>query len=415
MFRAALGSLLTLALTLSVSSAADWPQFLGPTRDGVSPEKVAPWAGPLKPAWKVPVGEAHSSPVVAGGLVYAFYQPTGKDADALAAFDADTGERKWEKSYDRPAFKPLFGNGPRGTPVVANGKVFTLGGTGVLAAWDAKSGELLWKVDALKEFKAKNLFFGTSTSPLVEGDKVLVNVGGKGAGVVAFNAADGKPAWQATDDPASYASPIAVGEGADRQFVFLTGANLLGLTPKGEKAWSFPFTALVGAGRLIESSTTPLKAGDLIVGGSVTEGSVALKVTRTGEKWAAEKVWLNPELTCYFSTPVLAGKHLYMVNGSASLTNASITLRCVELATGKPTWEKKNVGKYHAAIVRTGDGKLLMLDDAGGLSLFDADPTGYKELAKAKVCGPTWAHPALVGGKLYLRDEKELICVPLGK
>ena len=408
MLRAALGSLLTLALSLTVASAADWPQFLGPTRDNVSPETVAPWAGDLKPLWTQPVGDSHSSPVVAGGRVYAFYQPKGKNADALAAFDAATGKRVWEKSYDREKFSPMFGNGPRATPVVAGGRVFTLGGTGILAAWDAKTGELQWKVEALKDFKAPNLFFGTSTSPLVEGDTVVVNVGGKGAGVVAFGASSGKPVWKATDDAASYASPIAIGDGADRQLVFLTGANILSLSPLGEKRWAFPFKDLLN-----ESSTTPLKIDDRIFGSSVTAGSVMLKMVTKDGKPAVEQVWKKPELTCYFSTPVVAGKHLYMVNGALSFKDPSITLRCVEVETGKVTWEKKKVGKYHAAILRTGDGKLLMLDDFGNLSLFEADPTGYKELAKSKVCGPTWAHPALVGGKLYLRDETDLICVPL--
>src|SRR5262245_65654746 len=168
---AALSLTLTLALTLS---AADWPQFLGPNRNGTTPEEVAPWKGELKPLWKKPVGEAHSSPVVAGGVVYAFYQPAGKNADALAAFDAKTGELKWEKSYDRAEFKPLFGNGPRSTPAVSGGKVFTYSGLGILACWDAKTGELAWKVEPLKDFKTGNPFFGTSTSPIVIGDKVIV-------------------------------------------------------------------------------------------------------------------------------------------------------------------------------------------------------------------------------------------------
>ena len=142
-----------------------------PNRDGTTPEAVAPWKGDLKALWKKPVGEAHSSPVVAEGVVYAFYQPKGKNADALAAFDAKTGEMKWEKSYDRQKFNPLFGNGPRATPLVGGGKVYTLGGTGILACWDAKTGDIAWKVDTLKEFKAKNLFFGISTSPLMVGEK----------------------------------------------------------------------------------------------------------------------------------------------------------------------------------------------------------------------------------------------------
>ncbi|AWM40939.1 Quinohemoprotein alcohol dehydrogenase ADH-IIG precursor [Gemmata obscuriglobus] len=404
---AALALAFAPALTLS---AADWPQFLGPNRDGSTPESVAPWAAPLKPLWKQPVGEAHSSPVVADGLVYAFYQPKGKNADALAAFDAKTGELKWEKSYDRAEFKPLFGNGPRGTPAVSNGKVFTYGGTGIAACWDAKTGALEWKVDTLKEFNAKNLFFGVSTSPLVVNDQVILLVGGKGAGVVALEAKTGKPAWKATDEAASYSSPVRAG----KQLVFLTGGNLLGLSETGEKLWAVPFEGKVGD--LIESSATPLVVGDLVIGSTVTGGAIGLKVTESGGKYATKQEWFSKPLTCYFSTPVAVGDYLYMVNGTVSFSNPTITLRCVELKTGKVAWEKKNVGKYHAAIVKCGPaGKetLLMLDDAGAVTLFEANPKEFKELAKSKACGNTWAHPALVDGRLYLRDEKELLCFEL--
>ncbi|VTS02364.1 Pyrrolo-quinoline quinone OS=Pedosphaera parvula (strain Ellin514) GN=Cflav_PD4382 PE=4 SV=1: PQQ_2 [Gemmata massiliana] len=399
-FLAALALAFVPALSLS---AADWPQFLGLNRDNSTTEPVAPWEGTLKPVWTKPVGEAHSSPVVAGGVVYAFYQPKGKNADALAAFDAKTGDLKWEKSYDRPEFKPLFGNGPRGTPSVSGDKVFTYGGTGILASWDAKTGETDWKVDALKEFGAKNLFFGTSASPLVAGDKVIALVGGKGAGIVALDAKTGKTAWKATDDPSSYASPTVINE----QIVALTGSHVRGVGLDGKPLWEVPFRD-----KLNESSTTPLSAGGLIFASSVTAGSITVKVTDN----KAEKAWENKALTCYFSTPVVVGDYLYMVNGMASLTNASITLRCVELKTGKVAWEKKNVGKYHAAILRCGPaGKetLLMLDDNGFLSLFEANPKEFKELARSNVCGTTWAHPALVDGKLYLRDEKELFCFDL--
>jgi outer membrane protein assembly factor BamB len=405
MTRLAFASLLLIATT---AMAADWPQFLGPNRDSASSEKVAAWTGPLKAAWSVPVGNAHSSPVVSGGTVFAFHQPKGKDADALAAFDAKTGDKLWEKSYDRAKFNPPFGSGPRSTPAVSGGKVFTLGGTGILAAWDAKTGDILWKVDTLKDFKAPNLFFGISSSPLVEGDTVVIQVGGKGAGLVAFDVGTGKVKWQATSDPNSYASPVAVGSGSDRQILALTGSNLRSLSTDGKELWAVPFKDLLN-----ESSTSPVKVGDFVIGSSVTAGSIGLKLKKDGEKWAAEQVWKKGDLTCYFSTPVAVGKHLYMLNGKASLTDASITLRCVELETGKVLWEKPKIGRYHAAIIRTADDKLLMLDDNGSLTLFAADPKEYKELAKSKVCGPTWAHPALVDGKVFLRDEKNLVCIPL--
>ncbi len=397
---------LTLAFTFALS-AADWPQFLGPNRDNTTSETVEPWKGDLKPLWKMPVGESHSSPVVAGGIVYAFYQPKGKNADALAAFDAAKGELLWEKSYERPEFKPLFGNGPRSTPAVSGGSVFTLGGTGILACWNAKTGEIVWKVDTLKEFEAKNLFFGISTSPIVVDDKVIVMVGGKGAGVVAFEAKTGKTAWKATDDPASYSSPAYV----DGQLLFLTGSNLRALSASGDKLWEVPFKD-----KLNESSTTPIMADKLVVASSVTAGSIAERVTKTDGKLSVEQAWKNEKLTCYFSTPVVVGKYLYMVNGAATLVNASITLRCVELETGKVAWEQTGVGKYHAAIMRCGAAgkeQLLMLDDTGFLTLFEPNPKEYKPLVRTKVCGKTWAHPALVDGKLYLRDDNDLMCIPL--
>ena len=400
---------LTLALALTLQ-AADWPQFLGPNRDSTSSDKVEPWKGDLKTAWKQPVGDGHSSPVVANGVVYAFYQPKGKNADALAAFEAATGKPLWEKSYDRPEFKPPFGSGPRSTPSIDGGKVYTLGGTGILTCWDAKTGDIVWTADTLKQFEAKNLFFGISTSPLVEGNTVVVMVGGKGAGIVAFEKATGKVAWKATDDPASYSSPVAVGTEKNRQLLFLTGSNLRGLSPDGRELWAVPFKD-----KLNESSTSPVKVGNTVIGSSVTAGSLAVTFAAnpTPGKITTEMLWKDDKLTCYFSTPVAVGDYLYMVNGVASLTNASITLRCVETKTGKVMWEKPKIGKYHAALIRTGNGKLLMLDDNGFLILLDPNEKEYKELARAKVCGPTWAHPALVGNKVYLRDEKELICVDL--
>jgi outer membrane protein assembly factor BamB len=403
---------LTFGLLLALpaaASAADWPQFLGPNRDNTTAEQVAPWTGEPTVAWKRPIGDAHSSPVVADGVVYAFHQPKGTNADALTAFDAVTGEQKWEQSYEREKFDPPFGPGPRGTPAVVGSKVYTLGGTGILACWDAANGgKLVWKVDTLKDFNVENLVFGVSTSPLVAGGKVFVNVGGKGAGIVAFDADTGKVVWKATDDAASYASPILIQAGGAEQVVFNTRINLRGLDPaNGDVFWTYPFRDPT-----LESATTPLRTDDLLIGSSVKLGSVALKLTERDNKPAVEPVWKKEELNCYFSTPVAVGKHLYMLNGILSIT-PSITLRCIEAETGRILWERPKVGSYHAALIRTGDDKLIMLDDTGHLTMFAADPAGYKELARSKVCGPTWAHPALVDGKLYIRDEKELICLDM--
>ena len=394
-----------LALTLALAApltAADWPQFLGPNRDGSSPEPAPAWGtGPTR-VWTQPVGDAHSSPVVAGGVVYAFFKPAGRDADALAAFDAATGDKKWERSYPRAAFTPPFGVGPRSTPAVSNGKVFTLGNTGVLACWNAANGDIHWSVDTLKEFETKNLFFGVSTSPLVVGDKVVVMVGGKNAGVVAFEAATGKVAWRATDDPASYSSPTLIGTGAAAQIVVLTGTNLRGLSTDGKELWAVPFKDLLN-----ESSTTPVIAGDVVVASSVTAGSIGVKLGTADGKPTATQIWKNDELTCYFSTPVVVGPHAYMVTGVGSLTRRPTSvLRCVEVATGKVLWTQPNVGKYHAALLKTAGDDLFLFDDAGKVTRFRPDPAGFKPGETATVSGPTWSHPALAGGRLYVRDDK---------
>jgi len=386
-------------------AAADWPQWLGPRRDGSSPEIVAPWKQSPKTLWTQSVGEGHSAPIVAGGKVFVFTKVADKDDEQVEAFDAATGKPLWRQSCQRGAFKGLFGNGPRGTPTVAGGKVYTFGITGVLTCLSADYGAHVWHVDTLKEYKAANLFFGVSCSPLVDGDLVLVNVGGQGASIVAFDKNTGKEVWKALDDKASYSSPIAIGAGDQRQLVFLTAKGLVGLAPKdGKTLWQFPFQDAIN-----ESSTTPVLVGDTLIGSSITLGSVGLKLD--GDK--VTKQWLNPDLSCYFSTPVAVGKdQLYMVTGSILAKQAM--LHCVDPATGKKLWTRKDkVGTYHATLLRTGDNKLLLLEESGNLILMDPNPKQYRELARAKICGNTWAHPALANGRLYVRDGKELVCVQM--
>ncbi len=401
-------ALVVFLMTAPFAQAADWPQWLGPERDGSSTETVAPWKGALKTVWKEPVGEGHSSPVIAGGKVYLFFKVKDKNEEQLEAFDAATGKRLWQKSYDRGNFKSLFGNGPRATPTVTGGKVYTFGITGILTCFDADKGDQLWQVDTLKQYGAKNLFFGASCSPLVEEDRALLNVGGKGASIVAFDKNSGKELWKVLDDKASYSSPIAIGKGTERQAVFLTAEGLVAVSPKdGKVFWQSAFKDA-----LSESSTTPVFTGGMVIGSSITLGTLGLK-------WDGDKVtrqWVNDELTCYFSTPIgVGGTHLYLVTGTKPpALNIQAKLHCLELRTGRTMWTRKDkVGNYHASLLRTGDNKLLLLEEGGDLVLVDPDPKEYRELARAKICGHTWAHPALSNGRLYVRDDKELVCVEL--
>ena len=406
-----LRALVVMLLAAPLALAGDWPGWLGPKRDGSSEEVVKPWQQPLKVLWRVPVGEGHSSPIVADGRVFLHTRVAGQNAEAVAAYDAETGKPVWEKTYDRAPFNNIFGTGPRATPTVVAGKLYTNGVTGVLSCFDAKTGDIVWQVDTLKQYQAPNLFFGMSSSPLIEGDKVLVNVGGKGASIVAFDKDTGKERWKALDDKASYSSGIALGKGDNRQVVFLTAKGLASLAPEdGRVFWQHPLVD-----KLSESSTTPVVAGDLLFASSITVGGLGLTLTEDGGKPAAKEAWMKPELNCYFSTPVAVGpKHLYVVTGTKPPALVSTaTLRCVETATGKELWKRDRVGTYHASLLRTGDDKLLLVEEAGSLVLLEPDPAGYKELARSRISGNTWAHPALANGRLYLRDNKELICVQL--
>lgn len=404
-------SLAVLMLSTGPGFAGDWPQWLGPHRDNSSPEKIAPWKTAPKVLWRQPIGEGNSSPVVADGRVFIHAKISGMDEEELSAFDAESGKKLWNIHYVRAAFKSLYGNGPRATPAVFGNHIYTFGITGVLSCFDVTNGKPVWHIDTLKDFHGANLIFGMSCSPLVDGDKVLVNVGVKGASVVAFNKDSGKVLWKSQDDGASYASGIVFESEKQRQLVFLTGKGLVSLSPSdGRLLWRFP---LVDA--LLESSTTPVKAGNVLVASSITYGSVGLRLQSNDGKPEVKQLWKNDALTCYFSTPVSVGSdHIYMVTGAKPLTfKTGATLHCIELKSGKETWQMPKVGQYHASLLRTGNDKLLMLEDSGSLVLLDPNPTAYRELARSSVSGPTWAHPALSNGRLYVRDEKEIICMQL--
>jgi outer membrane protein assembly factor BamB len=395
-------SLLLSLCVLSSAAAADWPQWRGAGRDGVSPETVAAWPEDGPPVkWKHPFGEGHSSPVVADGKVFVLSK--SGDDEVVTALDAATGERKWEHKYPAP-FTNQFGNGPRGTPTYDAGKLYTLGATGKLHCFDAATGKVIWSVDTFAEFRATNLFFGVSTSPLVDGPRLLVNVGGKGASVVAFDKADGKVLWKAGDDRASYASPqIVRTPAAGTQVVFVTFREVLSVAPAdGKVLWKIPLKT-----RNDENAVTPLAFGDTVIVSSVSGGLLALRPTPADGVHGVETVWHNKDVSCYFSSPVLVGGRIFAVHG------APAKLTCLDAATGKVLWSEPNIGLLHASLLAAGD-HLLMLNDVGKLYLLDARGRKYRELADpVKVCAATWVHPALADGRLYVKDAVELRCLEM--
>ena len=409
-------ALLVLLLTSSLAAAGDWPQWLGPNRDGASAETINPWKEAPKTVWSVPVGEGYSVPVVGSGRVFVHARVAGKDEEELLALDAATGKQLWRTAYSRAPYSSIINNGPQATPCVVRGRVYTFGITGVLGCFEAETGKEIWKVDTPKQLKGRVPQFGMTCSPLVVGNRVLVAVGGKGSAVVAFDTDTGEVAWKSLDGPISTASPIVYLNRAKKgmaslEAVFINGRSLVALNPfDGEVSWEYPLSD-----QAVGTAPSPVVAGDVLLASTVKAGGIGVKLTHEDGKTTADGAWKNADLTGYFCTPLAVGKdHIYMVT-STLLPQPASTLRCIDVKTGKEAWNEPKVGIFHAGLVRIGGNRLLVLNDSGLLRLVEHDPKGYRELAKATVCGSTFVTPALANGRLYARDGKAVVCVQLGE
>jgi outer membrane protein assembly factor BamB len=410
-----LRSLLLLLLCSALAQAEDWPHWLGPFRDGSTPEKVVPWKKAPQVLWRQPVGEGFSAPVIAEGRVFHHAGIKDKDEEEVIALDARSGKKLWRATYARARFKSLIGTGPRATPAVMLNRVYTYGITGVLSCFEVDSGKLVWRVDAYKKFKAAVPKYGVCCSPLIEGNRVLVSVGGKGTAFVAFDSDSGDVLWKGLDEPASTTSPIVITyspaeQETRREVVFLSGKGLVSFSPlNGEFAWDFPLSD-----RKVDSAPTPVCVGNLILTNSVKNGGTAVRLARKKGHLTASALWKNPDLTSSFSPPVLVGKdHVCMVINKTS-PEVTVLLECIDAKTGKALWTKPKIGDHHVGLLRTGNNKLLLLTDRGILKLVDPNPKAYRELATAKVSGPTFINPALANGRLYIRDGKEVVCLDMG-
>jgi outer membrane protein assembly factor BamB len=403
--------LASVALFLLVlpASGADWPQLLGPTRDGHSTETKLSWEWPTtgpSVAWQKDVGSGWAGPVVAAGKLILFHRVG--DEEVVACLDSGTGKDVWSFKY-ATRYRDDFGfdNGPRATPTVADGKVFTLGANGELHAIDFATGNKLWGRQLLTEYGATKGYFGVACSPLFVGGKLLVNVGGKGASVVAFDPATGKELWKALDDPASYSSPTVADLSGKPAAVFLTRTGLKVLDPAtGKLLYEFPWRPRIDAS--VNAATPLVWKDEIFLTVSYSTGAVLLK-TKGAE---VEDVWSNDKsLSCQYNTPVRVGDYLYGVHGRADVGNA--ILRCVEWKTGAVKWSRPQFGVGTLIAV---DGGILALTEGGDLVRFDASPEKYQERARAKILGkPTRAAPALADGRLYARDGTKLVSVKLTK
>jgi outer membrane protein assembly factor BamB len=396
---------LFLAALTALVAAADWPQFLGPERNGTSPEKGLalswPKGGP-KLLWQRDVGEGFAGPVVSGGKLVIFHRV--KDEDLVECLDAVNGNPLWKRAT-KTSYRDQLGkgDGPRATPLVAGGRVYTLAADGRLQCLELADGKPVWHRDLAADYRVPGSYFGVGSSPVLEGDVLAVNVGGRdGAGVVGFHKDSGKELWRATDHAASYASPVAATLDGQRRLVFFTREGLAILGPTdgkvyATKRWRARFDASVNA-------ASPVVAdGHIFLSAEYGTGAVLLKVGKAGveEVWQGDRV-----LSCHYGTPVLHDGFLYGFDGRQEGGEAE--LRCVEWRTGKVRWKQ---GGFGTGSLILADGHLLILGEQGDLVVAEATPAGYREKARATLLrGPVRAQPALAEGRFYARDGGRLGC-----
>lgn len=402
--------LIALVLTALPALADDsWPQYRGPQRDGVSPATGLrfdwPEGGPPL-AWERPLGSAFSSIAVVGGRLYTMTSDADEgDAggEFLTALDAKSGAEIWRARIG-DFFSDEFGDGPRATPTVGEGTVYALGSRGTLKAIDAADGKPLWSVELSERFGSALPRWGFSMSPLIDGDLLLLEVGGgEGKAIAALDRRTGETRWTTRDGQPGYSSPIVAEIDGRHYVVFNTGNQTVGVDRDGKVRWTHE--------TLTQNYAMPLfLPPDRIVVSAVAmndPGAIALRVTHGGDEGGEAKVeelWRAPFFRNHFSSSAIHDGHIY------GFDNA--TLKCISAETGEPCWSKRGFGKGSLIIA---DGHLVVLSDQGRLIVVKASPEGYQEVASVQALdGKSWTSPTLAGGRLYLRNLTTIKSYDLG-
>jgi outer membrane protein assembly factor BamB len=438
---------LALALAALHLHAADWPEFLGPTRNGVSPETglLEKWPEKGPPIlWSKPVGTGYSAPSVRGNRLVVHHRIG--DEEIVECLEAATGDRIWRHAYSSRFIDPFgYNNGPRSTPLLTEERCYTFGAEGKLVCLDLRTGALVWERDTHKDWEVPEAFFGAGSSPILENGLLLMMVGGQpNSGMVAFDPGTGKTVWESVgeknwagapmigwpgeplvtwrtfDKQASYATPVAATLNGKRHILSLMRQGLVSLEPAtGEVNFSFWFRA-----RINESvnAANPVVVDDLVLISAAYSrmGSVLLRVKPDGK--SVEEIWRSTVLEMHWATPIYHDGFLY---GFSGRNEPDARFRCVEFKTGKLMWDRDE--SWRTRSTRTppafgrgsctlADGKLIVLGEGGLLGLFKVNPNQPEEISRVQVPQlqyPCWAGPILSNKRLYLRSEDRLVCLDL--
>ena len=395
---------LALCTFTTTLTAYDWPQGLGPDRNGISRDtqslKAWPESGPAT-AWRHRIGSGYSGPVVSGSKVIIFHRVS--DMERVEALDSTSGKVLWKRDF-KAFYRGGYNSdlGPRSTPVVSGGQIYVFGAAGDLHCLKLTTGESVWDRTLGQDYQAPDGYFGAGSSPLVIDGHVLVNVGGREAGIVAVDTNTGKTVWQATQEKASYSSPTVLHHGETQYALFITRMKALAVNPtNGKLLFSTPF----GKQGPTVNGATPLAFDNRVfLTASYQIGAQMLELASPLNPAQPLKVhWSGDDiLSSQYTTPILHDKHLFGTHGREDIGSAA--LRCVATASGKVNWEKPNFGVAHAILVKD---RFLTLNTSGQLVLIQANTEKYEELARANVSpGTTRSFPALANGQFYFRSNE---------
>ena len=397
----ALGLLVALVVSpLAQTPGAAWPQWRGPARDGVASGFTVPatWPAQLTRKWQAKVGAGHSSPVISGTRVVLHSRIENREV--VAAYDLDSGKQLWQDAVDAPyTMNPAaqgHGPGPKSTPAIAGGRVFTFGISGIFSAHDLATGKLLWRKNAPPSPPE----FGTASSPLVDGNVVIAFLGGKGAGALtAMDAATGAERWRWTGDGPAYSSPIIATFAGSKQIVVQSQTRLVGVSATDgrlmwETAIKTPFE---------QNSVTPLVVDDVLISAGLENPTIAFRVAGGAGKWTATPAWTNTDVSMYMSSPAVSGTTIYGLSNKGRGQFFAIDAK-----TGKTLWLTKGREAENASIVRAGE-YLLLATTNSELIVARPNAARYEEVKRYVVADSAmWAHPAFAGRTIIVKDVNTL-------
>ena len=395
---------LFVMFTLQVASQ-DWPQWRGPNRDGAVStfREPAAWPDVLTAQWKIDVGLGYATPLLVGDRLFVFTRQG--EEEVMTALDAATGKLIWRTGYTVP-FQPMkaaarHGAGPKSTPVYANGRLFSLGMTSVVTAFDAASGKQLWQTPPTKA----QPMYHTAMSPIVEGDSVIVHVGGPGdATLAALDVASGRPRWSWTEDSPAYGSPVVGDVGGTRQLVTFTHQHLVGLNvTTGELLWRRPFRTPSDT-----TAQTPILFRDTIIQNGRDNGVTAFRATRRDGKWTTEDVWQTKDVSLHMTNGVAVDDVLY----GLSHLNAGQYF-ALDLATGTVLWKSEPRQAENAAMVSAGT-VIFSLEDDGELVVIKPSRSRMDVVKRYDVAdSATWAQPTIARDRVFVKDLSTLTALVL--